>query len=287
MPLPVYSMQSVAQAICAAAGYAFGGGIGQGTFKETYLATTADGTKLAVKVLRPGCCTERSEREVDAMKRCAHPNIISLLELAEFHHAGTNYLYLVETFMEGGTLEDRLRTILLSRDEVITLGAELISAVAHIAGNDLVHRDFKPANIMYRSAMGEAVVVDFGIVRDLQKESITKSFFLSGPGTPFFAAPEQLNNEKALIDWRTDQFALGVTLAVAHFGFHPYRDEGEDDNNAIARVAARNGPSSKFIRAVGAAKLPVLARMVAPWPAERIRTTSTLIEGWQKQREAD
>ena len=164
-----YTMESVAVAICAASNYTFGGGAGQGTFKETYLATKADGTKLALKVLRPGCSPARSEREVEAMKRCSHPNIIPLLELAEFEHAGTKYGYLVETFMAGGTLDDRLMKGKLSRDQVLTLGGQLISAVSHIADNDLVHRDIKPTNIMYPASDAEAVVCDFGIVRDLSK----------------------------------------------------------------------------------------------------------------------
>jgi serine/threonine protein kinase len=282
--MPIYTMESVAQAICASLGYTFGGGIGQGAFKETYLATKADGTKLAVKVLRPGCSTDRSDREVDAMKRCGHPNIIALLELADVEHAGMKYGYLVERFMEGGTLDDRLKRGVLSRDETLALGDELIRAVSHISDNELVHRDLKPANIMYPAAGAEAVVGDFGIVRDLSKTSITPTYYMSGPGTPFFAAPEQLNNEKALIDWRADQFSLGVTLAIAHFGFHPYREDGEDDTQAIARVASRRGTSTKFSQAIASASLPVLTQMVAPWPAERIRTTAELLNAWHKQK---
>ena len=103
------------------------------------------------------------------MKRCSHPNIIALLELAEFEHAGLKYGYLVERFMEGGTLDERLLKSLLNRKEVLSLGDELILAVGHIAENDLVHRDLKPANIMYPAAGSEAVVGDFGIVRDLEE----------------------------------------------------------------------------------------------------------------------
>lgn len=287
MPTLTYELESVARAICDASGYTFGGGIGQGTFKETYLATKPDGTKLALKVLRPGCSPSRGDREVEAMKRCDHPNIIALLELAEFEHTGTRYVYLVEIFMGAGTLDDRLKNGLLSLREVLTLGDELIRAVEHIAGNDLVHRDFKPANIMYPAVQAEAVVGDFGIVRDLKKESITKSYLLAGPGTPFFAAPEQLNNEKVLIDWRTDQFAIGVTLAISHFGFHPYREEGEDDNQAILHVAGRSGPSAKFDRVVAAAQLPVLAKMLAPWPAGRVRTAAALLADWRGQMDTN
>lgn len=282
--MPTYALEAVAKAICAASGFSFGGVIGQGAFKETFVATKPDGTKLAIKVLKPGCSTERSAREVDAMKRCAHPNVIALLELSEIDHEGTRYGYLIESFMEGGTLEDRIRGGLLDRNQLLGLGESLIRAVGHIADLDLVHRDFKPANILYPAVGEEAVVADFGIVRDLKKESLTKSYLSPGPGTPFFAAPEQLNNEKALIDWRTDQFAIGVTLAVVHFGVHPYRRDGEDDGQAIGRVAARSGPSPAFIEAADKSKLPVLLKMVAPWPAERVRTPSALLDAWHKQK---
>jgi serine/threonine protein kinase len=283
MPSPTYTLESVAQAICVGLGHTFRGGINQGSFKETFLSVRGDGTRLALKVLRQGCSSERNDREIEAMKRCSHPNIVALVELAEFDHAGVRYTYLIEQFMEGGTLEDRIKRGLLNRTETMALGNQLIRALAHIAERDLVHRDFKPANILYAALGGEALVGDFGIVRDLRKESLTKTFLVHGPGTPFFAAPEQLNNEKPLIDWRTDQFAVGVTLAMAHFGSHPYREDREDDNQAVARVVSRSGPSSKFVHEATAAKLPVLIRMVSPWPAERLRTPEILLEEWRKQ----
>jgi len=278
-----FGMELIARAICDSSRFTFDGGIGQGTFKETYCVVNFDGTKLALKVLRPGCSAARSAREVEAMKRCGHPNIIALLELAEFEFEGTKYTYLIEAFMGGGTLDDRLRGGNLSREQTLALGDQLIRAVEHIAEKDLVHRDFKPANIMYSATDSEAIVGDFGIVRDLRKESITNSYLSAGPGTPFFAAPEQLNNEKVLIDWRTDQFAIGVTLAMAHFGYHPYRDDGEDDGQAVARVASRSGPSERFLRDASSAKLPVLSAMVQPWPAGRVRTPAALLQSWRQQ----
>jgi serine/threonine protein kinase len=283
MPVHTYVLESVAQAICAASGFKYGGGFNHGSFKETFLATKKEGDKLALKVLRPGCPTERSEREVDAMKRCAHPNIVALIELAEFEHAGTKYTYLLEKFMEGGTLDDRLRSGLLDRTNVLALGNELIRALVHIAAKDLVHRDFKPANILYAAPDGEALVCDFGIVRDLSKESLTKTFLLAGPGTPFFAAPEQLNNDKYLIDWRTDQFAVGVTLAFAHFGYHPYQANGESPEQAVLNVNSHNGPSERFVKAARASKMPALEKMVAPWPVTRFRQPDDLLEQWRKQ----
>ena len=282
--MATFLLEAVARAICSAAGYSFGAGIGEGSFKETFFVTKTDGTQLALKILKPGFSPERTQREVEAMKRCAHPGIAALVELAEFEHGGTKYTYLTETFMGGGTLEIRLRAGLLNRDTILSLGSSLILAVGHIAGHDLVHRDLKPQNIMFPGSAANPVIVDFGIVRDLRKDSITLSYLGMGPGTPLFAAPEQLNNDKALIDWRTDQFALGVTLAMCHLGTHPYAEAGDTINQTIGRVAARKGPANSFIDAMTASKLPIIASMVAAWPANRLRTPELLLEAWEKQR---
>jgi serine/threonine protein kinase len=282
-----YGLESVAKAICESVGYDFGCGIGRGAFKETFSATQADGVCVAVKVLKPGCSAERSDREVEAMKRCAHPNVVALLELSTIDFGGVQYPFIIEAFMSGGTLEDRLQDGLISRSELLKVGKALISALEHIASQELVHRDFKPANIMFPDTQGEAVVGDFGIVRDLRKDSLTQTYLSSGPGTPYFAAPEQLTNDKALIDWRTDQFALGITLVIAHFGFHPYRRDGDNDSQAIGRVASRSGPSSTFIQMATEAELPALIKMLAPWPVERFRTPSMLSDGWCAQRGGD
>jgi serine/threonine protein kinase len=127
-------------------------------------------------------------------------------------------------------------------------------------------------------------VGDFGIVRDLGKESLTTSWLTMGPGTPFYAAPEQLNNDKVLIDWRADQFAVGVTLTIAHLGFHPYQADRDDENQAIARAAGRDGPSERFVRAIEKVELPILARMAASWPVQRVRTPAALLAAWRDQK---
>ena len=282
--MPDFKLESVARAICKTGGFEFGSGIAEGSFKETYQVVKSDGTRLAMKVLKPGSSPERSEREVEAMQRCTHANIAKLIVLANFTHEGQKYTFLVEEFMDGGTLDDHLKSGLLGRDAMLDLGAALIDAIAHIAAKELVHRDLKPANIMFRTAGGAPVVVDFGIVRDLRKSSLTGSYLGMGPGTPYFAPPEQLNNEKMLIDWRADQFALGIVLSLAYLGFHPYAEVGDDPGQTITRVAARAGPAARFLDAVAVSALPILGRMVSKWPVERIRTPNALLDGWTKQK---
>lgn len=282
--MPGYEFEAVGRAICDEGGYLFGSRVGCGAFKETFSATRADGRVLAIKVLKPGCSNERSNREIEAMKRCSHPNIAALLDLSTIEFEGTSYTFLIEPFMAGGTLEDRLKNGRIDREQVLEIGEALIMAVGHIAAQDLVHRDIKPANIMFENERSPAVVGDFGIVRDLAKESLTATYFASGPCTPYFAAPEQLNNEKFLIDWRTDQFAVATTLAVAYFGFHPYRPAQGQDDQAVTRVIVRSGVPDAFVHEAHRSGLPALATMLAPWPVQRYRTPSLLLSAWVAQR---
>jgi serine/threonine protein kinase len=280
--MPTPTLEPVARAICSANKYSLEKRLGEGAFKEVFLITTPGGQEKALKILKPGLASERTAREVEAMTRCRHANIASLETVAFFHHSTLQYTYLVEEFVGGGTLDDRLRKENISRDALIPMGAALIDAIGHVASNDLVHRDIKPANILFRTA-DEPVLVDFGLVRDLRKSSVTVTWATCGPCTPLYASPEQLTNDKAIIGWRSDQFSLGVVLAFAALGIHPFARLGDDPAQTVLRVEAREGPSTEFTDAARSAGLPVLVRMVGNWPVERFRKPADLLTAWQGQ----
>jgi serine/threonine protein kinase len=274
-------LSTVAGKICDSNNLQMMGRVGEGAFKETFRIINCE-EPMALKVYKPGSGNERNEREIDAMRRCNHPNIAKLFYINSFESEGQVYLFVLEEFLGGGTLTKRIaESGLLSREGLFTLGRQLISAVAHIQQLNLVHRDLKPDNILFREGSNDAVITDFGIVRDLQRESITQSWFQRGPGTYFFAPPEQLNNEKHLIDWRTDQFALGVLLSLCTFGEHPY---GNTDN-VIDIVATRGKPSDQFVAHVTEYRMPALMKMVEPWSANRYRTPEELQQAWDDQGE--
>jgi serine/threonine protein kinase len=277
-------LESAAHQISANLGLTFAGRVGAGAFKETYKVIDSSSDAFALKIYRPGFPAERTQREIEAMQRCSHSGIAKLVTLAKLQWQGTTLLYSLEEFIPGGTLSHRLATSLLSPTETAALGAKLIDAVEHIAAQNLVHRDLKPDNIMFRQDGTTPVIVDFGIVRDLKNSSLTGSWQVSGPGTPFFSSPEQLRNEKNLIDWRSDQFSLGVVLALSSLGFHPYADQGLSDAEVVQRVADRRSQPDPFKAAAKQVGLPVLVDMTAPWPVERIRTPRELATGWARQR---
>lgn len=143
-----------------------------------------------------------------------------------------------------------------------------------------MHRDLKPENILLNADVAP-VIDDFGIVRDLADISLTQSWALRGPGTPYYASPEQLNNEKELIDWRADQFSLGVSLSVVTLGIHPYHRTGMTMDRVVEAVAQRDGPAAQFVTVATAAGLSALTKMTAAWPVGRFRTPQQLAAAWE------
>src|SRR5690349_14432900 len=167
--------------------------------------------KVALKLLRAdaegsstsGDAPARLLREAQALAKLSHPNVISI------HDVGTveDRVFMAVDFVDGGTLQrwlaERKRTWREIRDAFIAAGRGL--AAAHAAG--LVHRDFKPANVLV-SKDGQVRVTDFGLVRPSQEransqetiESSGPSRVLDTPltrsgalvGTPAYMAPEQL-----------------------------------------------------------------------------------------------
>lgn len=226
---------------------------------------------VALKILDPdkfNFC--RAEREIDSMRRCDSPFIGNLYEWG-IHRCGdgSQYLFIVEEYFDGGTLSDKLNGTTIGASIVCDYGLVFIQALAHLRELDLVHRDIKPENVMFRSGEDVPVLVDFGIVRDLRDISLTMSYLERGPGTPFFASPEQLNNEKQLIDWRSDQFSVGVVLGLSLVGVHPYGIPNDRDADTVDRVAMRKGISNDFQKKAEALGCGFLMRMAAAWPIDR------------------
>lgn len=254
--------------------------VGEGTFKQTFHVLDPDGQPLALKLYKSAISSPREQREISAMLRCHHPNIARLISVDEYNYEAMHLVTLTEEFLEGGTLTEKGR---ITRAECLAIGTQLIDAIGHTAALGLVHRDIKPDNIMFRKDRATPVLTDFGVARDLLDSSLTPTWAPRGPGTPFFASPEQLNNQKHLTDWRSDQFGLGVSLSFVSLGMHPYLPKSAPDHTVVDLVAGRQGPTGEFVAAIRAADLPALQRMVASWPVHRYRTPPQLANAWLSQ----
>lgn len=261
----------IASNICREKSYSQPSYIGAGAFKEAYYTELTSGVPATLKVFNPAKCDScRAEREFSAMQQCDSPHIGKLYGYG-IHRTedGTSYLYVLEEYLSGGTLSDKLKGAPIDILTICNYGIDLIKAIGHLKDNSLVHRDIKPDNILFRDTEDSPVLVDFGLVRVLNERSLTHSFLPQGPGTPFFASPEQLNNDKHLIDWRSDQFSLGVLLAICLTGSHPYCHEMMNDIQVVECVMSRTTCSETVKSKLFEMGFGFVLKMISPWPIER------------------
>jgi hypothetical protein len=178
------------------------------------------GRTVALKVLHPHLrgdpiVCERFRREVGIARSLEHPNVVRAQELYEEAGALSFSMELVE----GRTLkEELLAKGPLPIPEVQRIAAACLQALgaAHAAG--IVHRDFKPQNVLLGRA-GEVKLLDFGFARVANAAGLTtRSLVLC---TPDYAAPEIVQGQP--VDGRADLYALGVTLYEVLTGRLPYR----------------------------------------------------------------
>ncbi|MGO9708317.1 MAG: protein kinase domain-containing protein [Polyangiaceae bacterium] len=162
--------------------------------------------KVALKVLRPVIAEDeisgRVLREAQAMARLSHPNAVQVYEVGELG----DRVFVAMELVEGGTLAEWLRKSPRSTAEIVAMFVQAGRGLeaAHAAG--LVHRDFKPANVLVGTD-GRARVTDFGLAHGAGGE-------LGGAvGTPGYVAPEQ--QAGGVVDARADQYAFSVALSRA------------------------------------------------------------------------
>jgi hypothetical protein len=208
--------------------------IGAGGMGVVYLARDLElGRPVAVKTL-PRVTPEAASRlraEARAMAAVVHPN------LAVIHGIETwrGIPFLVEEFLAGGTLADRLWRRRLSVVEALDLGTALADALGHLHAAGFVHRDIKPSNIGFTLA-GVLKVLDFGLARLVgatagdpvgtktagasQSLNATTSSEPSAVGTLTYMAPEALMGGRPRPSF--DLWALGVVLYESLTGRRPF-----------------------------------------------------------------
>jgi serine/threonine protein kinase len=209
--------------------YRMGARLGAGGMGVVYAALdTVLDRKVALKILARELTSEEGERrmlrEAQAMARLSHPNVVSVFDVGR----AEGRLYLSMELIGGATLWEWLRQARRSWRDV--LGVMVPSgeglAAAHRVG--IVHRDFKPANVLIDTG-GRAHVGDFGLAFAMAAPP-PSSGTVSGEalplrhtamaGTPAYMAPEQL--EGSLPSELSDQFSYCVSLFEALYGQHPF-----------------------------------------------------------------
>lgn len=190
--------------------------IGVGGQGVVYRGQYAD-RACAVKVYQPGQVSKRIQREVDAMRNIDADGLVDLFWAGELDINGGSSRVVVTSFVEGDSLEARLEEGSLTENRVYALGYHVASAINCLWDERIVHRDLKPENIIL-TPQNEAVVIDLGIARHIDKSSITARG--ATWGTRGYLSPEQSEAVRSLT-CKSDVFTLAVVMLEASIGHHP------------------------------------------------------------------
>jgi tRNA A-37 threonylcarbamoyl transferase component Bud32/tetratricopeptide (TPR) repeat protein len=278
--------------------YRITGVLGHGGMGVVYAAHDPElDRKLAIKVMHPHARgslggtlgQQRMLREARAMARLTHPNVVTVHDVGPLERSVFVAMELIDgqtvtAWSSGGPR--RWRDVL-----AVFLAAGEGLAAAHRVG--LVHRDFKPDNVMIAAdperprAIGRVVVMDFGLARaaDDAEEQATSigvpadhdaRLTLTGAllGTPAYMAPEQ--HRASTTSALSDQFAFCVALHEALWGMRPF--DGENIGALALAVAQGKRAEPPDMRGVPARILRVLARGLAADPQARWPTMRALLD---------
>ncbi|RPI18474.1 MAG: serine/threonine protein kinase [Ignavibacteriae bacterium] len=270
--------EDVAKDICKKLNLIYNKFVGNGAFKETFKATTCNSLEIALKIVDlQKISIDRTTREINAIKKCDCPYISKIHEYGQYAYNGTLFIYIIEEFYDDGCLTDRLKYGKVPISDVKKYAFALIKALEHLKTLDLVHRDIKPDNIMFSTKSEYPSLVDFGLVRDLSLPSLTMSWMPQGPCTPYYSSPEQLNNEKHLIKWRSDQFSIGIVLGICLTGKHPFQSTGMNISNVVNHIANRLPCSNEFIIEITKMGFKDILKMLSAWPVQRYINTQDIL----------
>lgn len=257
--------------------------IGAGGMGTVYKALHSRLKKIvALKVLAehrlndPAAVT-RFSREMQAVGKLAHPNIVKALDAGE----ADGRHYLVMEYIDGidlSRLSRRCGPLPVAESCELVLQAAL--ALQHAHEHDLVHRDVKPSNLML-TADGNVKVLDLGIALLHPDEPATSDLTGTGQimGTLDYMAPEQLDNTHT-VDIRADVYGLGATLYKLLSGSAPATDS--ESRFRMPGEAIPPAPSIRTIRPdIPKPVAAVIERMLAPNPDQRYETPATVAEALQ------
>ncbi|MEM6990626.1 MAG: tetratricopeptide repeat protein [Myxococcota bacterium] len=240
--------------------------VGAGAMGAVYRAEDPELARaVAIKALHRGAGPSPADfgREARALARLEHEHVVSVFDFG--NHGGRSYLVL--EFFEGKTLQAWLKAEHApSRALAVMRAAASGLQAAHDAG--IVHRDFKPSNVMV-SDEGRVAVTDFGLAvggDQLRAESTVPSGFETGrtrspAGTPAYMAPEQLAGETGTP--RSDQFSFFVATYEALIGERPQLH------------ADRHVQFGALAPVVGVRAARAILRGLRPHPADRHASVAT------------
>lgn len=203
--------------------------LGVGGFGQTYLAEDLQHPsrlRCVVKQFKPSTQDAKTleiarrlfKTEADTLKRLGqHPQIPGFLGFFEEEQE----FYLVQEFIDGVSLNEEFAHRRLNQEEMVDLLKDVLGILEFVHSNRVIHRDIKPGNLIRRYQDGRIVLIDFGAVKEIQTQLVSRSgqtSFTVGIGTQGYTPPEQLAGKPRFC---SDIYALGMTVIQAITGLQP------------------------------------------------------------------
>ena len=228
---------------------------------------------VALKLLRKELSANpveaaRLEQEARVTAAVNHPNVVQVYSTGSAH----GQIYLVMELVNHGSLDDIMaQHPRVPERQVLETGIQVAKGLQAAHEKGLVHRDVKPANILFADAR-TAKVGDFGLAVAAGQQSEAPNEIW---GTPYYVAPERLNNEPE--DFRSDIYSLGATLFHALAGRPPM--EGETTSAAELRQLKSHPPDLQPVAPdVSRETARIVNRMLMPNPAHRFASYGHLVD---------
>jgi eukaryotic-like serine/threonine-protein kinase len=236
--------------------------VGTGASAQVYLADDVRlRRRVAVKILHAALADDdaflrRFRAEAQSAAALNHPNIVAVYDWGDDDGAP----YIVTEYLSGGSLRSVLDTgVRLTQSQALMVGLEATRALDYAHRRGFVHRDVKPANILFGEDR-RLRIADFGLARALAEAAWTEP---QGAvlGTARYASPEQAQGQA--VDGRADVYSLGLVLIEAVTGSVPFAAD-----TTIATLMARVGKPVEVPDTLGPLQKP-LTRAGLPDAADR------------------
>ena len=254
--------------------------IARGGMADVYLAEDVDlEREVAFKVMLDALAAtdsefvERFRREAKIVAKLDHPSIVQIYTIGQ---TAVGQPYIAMQYIEGGSLQEKLKTLadrrkLLTTEQALNIIRQITLALnaAHEAG--IVHRDLKPANVLIRPD-GTPVLVDLGIATIQGGAKLTQTGGVIG--TPAYMAPEQVRGGG--LDGRADLYALGIMLYEMLTGIRPFE---ADSSIAVLhkQVYEEPLPLSSFRSDLTVQTLDLVTTAMQKEPAYRYQSATEMV----------
>jgi TolB-like protein/Tfp pilus assembly protein PilF len=259
--------------------------LGAGGMGEVYRARDERlGRQVALKVLPESVASDparlaRFEQEARSASALNHPNIVTIYDVGREGSVS----YIAMELVDGASLRQRLAGGPLPLRFVLDVGAQIASGLAKAHAASLVHRDLKPENVMV-TADGLVKILDFGLAklapavsaaelasRALTQEQSTEPGVILG--TVGYMSPEQATGGP--LDFRSDQFSLGVMLYEMTAGLRPF--QGKSALETLSAILRTDPPPlAAFHPDAPEALSTIVVRCLAKQPEGRYASTRDL-----------